>query len=194
MKWALFERAPQFEFGNERIVLIGDACHPMRPFMSQGAAMALEDATILLRALLCAPDSASAFSTYAQCRSARLGEVHRVSAANTFMRGPTEPDWVFGYDALTAHASLALLPLPLELAWLAGASASAARMALPTPLSLERSVGGERGASLLYIYKRLYITRPKEKGSACAEPFKSLVGRTGFEPVTNGLKVRCSTS
>jgi hypothetical protein len=30
----------------------------------------------------------------------------------------------------------------------------------------------------------------REKGSACAEPFMSLVGRTGFEPVTNGLKVR----
>jgi hypothetical protein len=29
----------------------------------------------------------------------------------------------------------------------------------------------------------------REKGSACAEPIMSLVGRTGFEPVTNGLKV-----
>ncbi|MCA8114644.1 FAD-dependent monooxygenase [Burkholderia cepacia] len=128
MKWALFERSPQFEFGNERVVLIGDACHPMRPFMSQGAAMALEDATILLRALIGSSNAASAFSTYAQCRVARLGEVHRVSAANTFMHGPTEPDWVFGYDALTAHASAALPPLPVELDWLVGASPLAARM------------------------------------------------------------------
>jgi hypothetical protein len=34
----------------------------------------------------------------------------------------------------------------------------------------------------------------REKGSACAEPFMSLVGRTGFEPVTNGLKVRIRVS
>lgn len=110
-KWALFERAPQFEFGNDRVVLIGDACHPMRPFMSQGAAMALEDATILLRAIKGSTEFGAAFATYAQHRIDRLGRVHRVSSANTFMRGPTEPDWVFGYDALSVGASTALPPL-----------------------------------------------------------------------------------
>lgn len=34
----------------------------------------------------------------------------------------------------------------------------------------------------------------KKKGLAEAKPLNLLVGRTGFEPVTNGLKVRCSTS
>lgn len=43
------------------------------------------------------------------------------------MRGPTEPDWVFGYDALTAHASAALPSLPVELDWLVGPSPLAAR-------------------------------------------------------------------
>jgi len=105
-KWALFERSPKFEFGTDRIVLIGDACHPMRPFMSQGAAMALEDITVLFRAMCGAPDFASAFLAYHVHRAERLAEMHRVSAANTFMRGPTEPDWVFAYDALTVGSSL----------------------------------------------------------------------------------------
>ncbi|WP_084169566.1 FAD-dependent monooxygenase [Paraburkholderia ferrariae] len=115
-KWALYERSPQFEFGNERLALIGDACHPMRPFMSQGAAMALEDATVLMRALAGAGDFASAFAVYAKQRTERLTEVHRVSSANTFMRGPTEPDWVFGYDPLSAAASAELPALSPD-AW-----------------------------------------------------------------------------
>ncbi|WP_245983324.1 FAD-dependent monooxygenase [Trinickia fusca] len=107
-KWALFERPARFEFGNSRVLLIGDACHPMRPFMSQGAAMALEDVATLIRALMGAGDFGSAFATFAATRAERLGEVHRVSSANTFMRGPTQPEWVFGYDALTAHPSARL--------------------------------------------------------------------------------------
>jgi 6-hydroxynicotinate 3-monooxygenase len=113
-KWALFERPPRFEFGNARVALIGDACHPMRPFMSQGAAMALEDAVVLTRALMGSDDFASAFATFEKTRAARLAEVHRVSAANTFMRGPTEPQWVFGYDALRDHASARLPELGCE--------------------------------------------------------------------------------
>ncbi|HEV3106699.1 MAG TPA: FAD-dependent monooxygenase [Trinickia sp.] len=117
-KWALFERPPRFEFGNARVVLIGDACHPMRPFMSQGAAMALEDAAILMRALMGDRNFAAAFEMFAKTRAARLAEVHRVSAANTFMRGPTEPGWVFGYDALREHESarLPVLETPVAMA------------------------------------------------------------------------------
>ncbi len=104
-KWALFERPPSFEFGTSCVALIGDACHPMRPFMSQGAAMALEDAAMLTRALLGAGDFEPAFHAFAQARRERLAHVHRVSSANTFMRGETEPQWVFGYDVLGADAS-----------------------------------------------------------------------------------------
>lgn len=116
-KWALFERPPSFEFGTSRVVLIGDACHPMRPFMSQGAAMALEDATILTRALLGAGDFESAFRAFAQARRKRLTRVHRVSSANTFMRGETDARWVFGYDALSADASPRLPALRTMPAW-----------------------------------------------------------------------------
>jgi 6-hydroxynicotinate 3-monooxygenase len=116
-KWALFERPPHFEFGGSRVVLIGDACHPMRPFMSQGAAMALEDAAMLTRALLGAGAFEPAFVAFSQARRERLARVHRVSAANTFMRGQTDPEWVFGYDALTADASSTLPALKTMPAW-----------------------------------------------------------------------------
>lgn len=115
-KWALFERPPSFEFGAGRVILIGDACHPMRPFMSQGAAMALEDAAILTRAVLAGGDFAQAQQTFADARRERLTRVHRVSAANTFMRGDTDPQWVFGYDALTAGASARLPALHTPMA------------------------------------------------------------------------------
>jgi 6-hydroxynicotinate 3-monooxygenase len=107
-KWALFERPPCFEFGTGRVVLIGDACHPMRPFMSQGAAMALEDSVMLTRALLGTGDFEAAAGVFADARRERLARVHCVSAANTFMRGDTDPQWVFGYDVLTEGASATL--------------------------------------------------------------------------------------
>lgn len=116
-KWALFERPPRFEFGTNRVLLIGDACHPMRPFMSQGAAMALEDAVILTRALLGVDDVERAFDTFALARRDRLTRVHCVSSANTFMRGETDPQWVFGYDALSADASPRLPALRTLPAW-----------------------------------------------------------------------------
>lgn len=107
-KWALFERPPCFEFGGGRVALIGDACHPMRPFMSQGAAMALEDAATLARALHATDAFGAAVQAYADARRERLTLVHRVSAANAFMRGDTDPQWVFGYDVLTAGISARL--------------------------------------------------------------------------------------
>jgi salicylate hydroxylase len=42
-KWALFDRHPLPEWTQGRVALLGDACHPMLPFMAQGAAQAIED-------------------------------------------------------------------------------------------------------------------------------------------------------
>ena len=41
-KWSLLERDPLPLWSRGRLVLLGDACHPMKPHMAQGAAMALE--------------------------------------------------------------------------------------------------------------------------------------------------------
>jgi len=50
-KWALVERDPMPSWGKNNIVLLGDACHPMPPYMAQGAASAIEDAVVLARCL-----------------------------------------------------------------------------------------------------------------------------------------------
>ena len=50
--WALFDRAPLPQWSSGRVTLLGDACHPMLPFMAQGAAQALEDGAALTSCLL----------------------------------------------------------------------------------------------------------------------------------------------
>jgi salicylate hydroxylase len=52
--WVMYDRAPvrsADEMARGRIALLGDAAHPMRPYLAQGAAMAIEDAAELGRAL-----------------------------------------------------------------------------------------------------------------------------------------------
>ncbi|MBT6274298.1 MAG: hypothetical protein HOI95_09210, partial [Chromatiales bacterium] len=46
-KGALVEREPMARWCGNRIALMGDACHPMTPYMAQGAATAIEDAAVL---------------------------------------------------------------------------------------------------------------------------------------------------
>src|SRR5260370_16339306 len=54
-KWTLCDRAPSWSWGNGLVSLIGDAAHPMLPFLAQGAAMAIEDAPGLSRDLTRSP-------------------------------------------------------------------------------------------------------------------------------------------
>jgi 2-polyprenyl-6-methoxyphenol hydroxylase-like FAD-dependent oxidoreductase len=49
--WALFDRAPLPRWSSGSVTLLGDACHPMLPFMAQGAAQALEDGAVLTSCL-----------------------------------------------------------------------------------------------------------------------------------------------
>ena len=50
-KWAILEREPLPRWSDGRVVLLGDACHPMTPYMAQGAATSIEDAAVLARCL-----------------------------------------------------------------------------------------------------------------------------------------------
>lgn len=102
-KWGLFEREPLPRWSEGRVTLLGDACHPMTPYMAQGAACALEDAAVLARCLSgCGGDLPRAFRTYEATRKPRASAIQAGSSANTWLRGDTDPAWVYGYDACTA--------------------------------------------------------------------------------------------
>ncbi|MCY1241069.1 6-hydroxynicotinate 3-monooxygenase [compost metagenome] len=99
-KWPLLERDPLPLWSRGRLVLLGDACHPMKPHMAQGAAMAIEDAAMLTRCFTetGVDDFASAFALYEANRNERASKVQLVSHNNTWLRGNENPDWCFGYD------------------------------------------------------------------------------------------------
>ncbi|MEK6347650.1 MAG: FAD-dependent monooxygenase [Burkholderia sp.] len=99
-KWPLLERDPLPLWSRGRLVLLGDACHPMKPHMAQGAAMAIEDAAMLARCLdeVGVSDYANAFALYEANRAARASKVQLVSHNNTWLRTNEDPAWVFGYD------------------------------------------------------------------------------------------------
>jgi salicylate hydroxylase/6-hydroxynicotinate 3-monooxygenase len=99
-KWGIYERDPLPCWRKGRVVLLGDACHPMTPYMASGAAMALEDAVVLARCLDdVRGDVDTAFQTYEDIRKPRASVVQAGSSANTWMRRETNPDWLYGYDA-----------------------------------------------------------------------------------------------
>ncbi|MGA7325166.1 MAG: FAD-dependent monooxygenase [Rhodomicrobium sp.] len=103
--WPIYDRARNDTWSGGRIALLGDACHPMRPYMAAGGAMAVEDSAIMSRCLSMAGDHAEAFSWYEATRIPRVSEVQRISIENSWMRGPTDTDWFYRYDPCTAPLS-----------------------------------------------------------------------------------------
>ncbi len=82
-KWALLGREPMDEWSQGRVTLLGDACHPMLPFLAQGAVMALEDGLVLARCLERHPhDLSTAFAAYEAVRRDRTSQVVRAAEAN----------------------------------------------------------------------------------------------------------------
>lgn len=100
-KWAIFERDPLPAWHSARVALLGDACHPMTPYMAQGAAASMEDAAVLARCLEGAPpeEVPDAFARYEGARKPRTSELQLESRANTWLRHGADPSWVYGYDA-----------------------------------------------------------------------------------------------
>ncbi|MFV0133158.1 FAD-dependent monooxygenase [Streptomyces sp. HMX87] len=74
-RWPLYDRPPTDDWVHGRIVLLGDAAHPMLQYLAQGACQALEDAVALGRALAGATDPADAFAAYAGWRRDRAARV-----------------------------------------------------------------------------------------------------------------------
>ncbi|CAM5482562.1 FAD-dependent monooxygenase [Eoetvoesiella caeni] len=103
-KWPVFVRKPLPVWSDGSTVLLGDACHPMSPYMGQGAGMAFEDAAILTRCLQAHPTNPRrAFDIYRQNRIDRTSLIQRVSSDHTWLAYPQETDWALGYDASTCE-------------------------------------------------------------------------------------------
>jgi 2-polyprenyl-6-methoxyphenol hydroxylase-like FAD-dependent oxidoreductase len=73
--WPLYFRPPISSFSFGRVALVGDAAHPMVPFLAQGAAQAIEDAGALARVLARAEDIPPALSAYSRGRVGRAARV-----------------------------------------------------------------------------------------------------------------------
>ena len=84
--WPLCDRPPlqgPHEMAKGRVALLGDAAHPMRPFLAQGAGMAIEDAAELARSWAMADlPVAERWKLYAQARWARNAQVQQRSIRN----------------------------------------------------------------------------------------------------------------
>jgi salicylate hydroxylase len=125
--WALFDRAPLQRWSVGRVTLLGDACHPMLPFMAQGAAQAIEDGATLTACLRDAGDVTEAFARYEALRLPRTAHVQALAAANKarfhLPDGPEQvardarmaaggtdwsfaaAGWLYGYDPIAAVAT-----------------------------------------------------------------------------------------
>jgi len=81
-RWALYTRPALPRWSDGRVSLLGDACHPMLPYMAQGAGMAIEDAEVLARCLSAPMDTAAALATYQSVRLARTARVQQTAVSN----------------------------------------------------------------------------------------------------------------
>ncbi|MXZ27048.1 MAG: NAD(P)-binding protein [Gammaproteobacteria bacterium] len=78
-KWGLFSRPPLPRWVKGRATVLGDAAHPMLPWLGQGAAMAIEDAVILCRSLIEFKGADEALRRYENARLERVTVIHRES-------------------------------------------------------------------------------------------------------------------
>jgi salicylate hydroxylase len=126
-KWALYDRDPLTQWTDGRATLVGDACHPMLPFLAQGACMAIEDGYILARCLARESDIETALKAYEEVRRPRTARVQigarergkilhmtatdDVGARNTqhlsdpALRG-REMHWIYDYDVVAEFGAL----------------------------------------------------------------------------------------
>ena len=81
-RWALFDRRPLNAWHDGRVGLIGDAAHPMLPFLAQGAAMAIEDGWTLSASLGISATVEEAWSHFRAVRFARTRKMQEASRAN----------------------------------------------------------------------------------------------------------------
>lgn len=100
-KSALHVREPMEKWSRGHATILGDAAHPMVPFMAQGACMAIEDAVVLSRALdgVELEGVEDALVRFETARKPRTAQVQENSLANDWLKKGGNADWVYGYDA-----------------------------------------------------------------------------------------------
>ncbi len=121
MCWPLLDMPPLPEWGQGRITLLGDAAHPVMPFLASGAVMAIEDAAVLASEMAREPeDPALALRAYEAGRrsrveklraaATRMGAIYHMSGpmrlARNLVLAAMPPsrllarnDWLYGYRA-----------------------------------------------------------------------------------------------
>jgi salicylate hydroxylase len=125
--WALFDRPPLAHWSSGRVTLLGDACHPMLPFMAQGAAQAVEDGAALAACLTRDLEVPEALRLYEGERLPRASRIQALSTTNkTRFHLPDGPrqverdeamasgstdfsiravEWIYGHDAARLDAT-----------------------------------------------------------------------------------------
>ena len=125
-KWPLFDRPPLRRWSDGAATLLGDAAHPMLPFLAQGAAQAIEDAGVLADCVATSREGLpAAFQTYeglrrprtarVQVESRRQGSVYHLGAPASLLRdivlrslGPdrltARYDWIYAGPATISRA------------------------------------------------------------------------------------------
>jgi salicylate hydroxylase len=79
---ALYDRPPLPRWSRDRATLLGDAAHPMLPFLAQGAAMAIEDAVVLADLLAKGGEPEAALAAYERARRGRTAKVQAWASRN----------------------------------------------------------------------------------------------------------------
>tara|TARA_X000000368_G_C23038032_1_gene715515 strand:+ start:959 stop:2137 length:1179 start_codon:yes stop_codon:yes gene_type:complete len=81
-RWALHDRPPMKQWSKGRIILLGDAAHPMLPFLAQGAAMAIEDGAVLADCISSYKDKEKSLKYFEQIRKPRTSFVQLAARRN----------------------------------------------------------------------------------------------------------------
>jgi salicylate hydroxylase len=118
--WGLFNHPYLPHWTKDNVVLVGDACHPMLPYLAQGAVMALEDAWVLARELERSgvPDGLLAYERICKPRATR---VQKAAASNaTAYHLPSGPSRLVAHTGLKAISRLAPSALLGRFDWLYG--------------------------------------------------------------------------
>jgi len=116
-KWALLVRDPLTSWSSARTTLLGDAAHPMVPYLAQGSVMAIEDAWVLAHCIDNNPESREALAAYERARLERTANVQRAAweqgqlnhavgsgddiASRREGGGFADSQWLYGYDPCT---------------------------------------------------------------------------------------------